>query len=667
VPALPRPGDRLAGFRIERELGHGTTGVVFLARQEGLDRRVALKVVGRPLADDAAFRERFRREARAVAGLDHPNVVQVLQSGEDDGHLWLAMRYVDGPDLRVLLRRTGRLDPEQAVAVVEQIAAALDAAHAAGLVHRDVKPSNVLIEDGPGRDLHVELADFGLARAPGAQDPDGTPGYAAPEQLGGAEAGPAADVFGLGCVLYELLTGVAPPPPVAADEPGVPWRRPVDGRHPPLRPSVALPALGGAFDPAVERATDPDPAARFASAGDLALWARAALTVPRAAPAVVPADPVRVAASTPASPAEVGPAEPTWESAPAPRPRKRGRRRLLVAFLVLVLAGLAAAFVFLGDLDPATRDARTTAGGAPTPPGGATGRGGTRTTASGGAAGSGGTGTTAGGASAARGSGGSGGAAGGSGRSPGTSGSGPGSRGGAAGGAGATGAAGPGSADRGASPGSSPSAGAGSSAPGGTAGPVGSSSSGAPGTAGSPSSGARGSTSSAEPGSATTGRGSSGVPAVPQAGPAAPAGATTVALPPVPAGFVRFGGGGWVLDLPAAEGWRQTAVQELDGGARILTRLARPDAVRLVVEALPGRTAVVGVPGARTFPVRLPDAGRTDGALYRGGRYAMCRTGVCAALPANGPNGGVLLIAGAHRAAGARRVARRAAAGLRVR
>jgi hypothetical protein len=135
----------------------------------------------------------------------------------------------------------------------------------------------------------------------------------------------------------------------------------------------------------------------------------------------------------------------------------------------------------------------------------------------------------------------------------------------------------------------------------------------------------------------------------------------------VPAGFVRFGGGGWVLDLPAAEGWRQTAVQELDGGARILTRLARPDAVRLVVEALPGRTAVVGVPGARTFPVRLPDAGRTDGALYRGGRYAMCRTGVCAALPANGPNGGVLLIAGAHRAAGARRVARRAAAGLRVR
>ncbi|MDO9408380.1 hypothetical protein [Patulibacter sp.] len=109
-------------------------------------------------------------------------------------------------------------------------------------------------------------------------------------------------------------------------------------------------------------------------------------------------------------------------------------------------------------------------------------------------------------------------------------------------------------------------------------------------------------------------------------------------------------------------------MQELDGGARIVTRLQRPDAVRLVVESLPGRTAVVGVPGARPFPVRLPEAGRTEGALYRGGRYAMCGDGgVCAALPANGPTGGVLLIAGAHRAAGAKRVARRAASGLRVR
>ncbi|MSW50221.1 MAG: protein kinase, partial [Actinobacteria bacterium] len=332
MPSLPRPGERLAGHRIERELGHGTTGTVFLAHQEALGRNVALKVVGRPLADDPAFRERFRREARAVAGLDHPNVVQILETGEDEAHLWLAMRLVDGPDLRVLLRRTGRLEPEQAVTIVEQVAAALDAAHAAGLVHRDVKPGNVLIEDGPGRDLHVELADFGLARAPGVDDAEGTPGYAAPEQLAGGEAGPAADVFGLGCVLYELLTGVAPPAPSVVPQ-GVPWRRGaaagegddpsgtaaparVHGAALPLTPSEAWPRLGGAFDPAVQRATAADPAARFASAGQLALWARAALTVPAVPPAPDPTDPVRIAAATPAVGAEIAPAAPTWEIAP---------------------------------------------------------------------------------------------------------------------------------------------------------------------------------------------------------------------------------------------------------------------------------------------------------------------------------------------------------------
>jgi hypothetical protein len=122
-----------------------------------------------------------------------------------------------------------------------------------------------------------------------------------------------------------------------------------------------------------------------------------------------------------------------------------------------------------------------------------------------------------------------------------------------------------------------------------------------------------------------------------------------------------------VLDLPAVEGWRQTAVQELDDGTRVLTRLARPDAVRLVVEALPGRTAVAGVDDGRPFPVRLPEAGRTEGVLFRGGRFAMCATGFCAALPANGPSGGVLVVVGARKAIGARRVTRRAAAGLRVR
>lgn len=628
VPSLPRPGDRLAGFRIERELGHGTTGVVYLARQEALGRNVALKVVGRPLATDAAFRERFRQEARTVAGLDHPNVVQVLESGEDEAHLWLAMRLVDGPDLRVLLRRTGRLEPEQAVAIVEQVASALDAAHAAGLVHRDVKPGNLLIEDGRGRDLHVELADFGLARTPGVDEAEGTPGYAAPEQLAGTEAGPAADVFALGCVLFELLTGVAPPAIAPRSPEDAPWRsadREAAARTYaasfPLVPSVALPRVGGAFDPTLERATALDPAERFGSAGELAIWARAALTVPRAGPGPDPAEPVRAAAAVPVRPAEIGPAAPTWEVAPAPPRRRRGRRALVGAFLALVLALLGTAFVFIGTLGDSSRDPRPgdTTASAPTPPGGAG--------AGSGAAGSG-------------------------------------SRSGPGAGPGAEAATGRGG--QGSSGSSGPATGGSSSARGGGAGAART----GPGAAGADD----GDRASRDSGTSGGGRGDGAEPsggpagaAVPRAGRRAPTGAGTVALPPVPAGFVRFGGGGWVLDLPAAAGWRQTGTQELDGGTRLVTRLLRPDAVRLVVESLPGRTAVVGVPTGRPFPVRLPDAGRTDGVLYRGGRYAMCATGVCAAVPANGPNGGVLLIASARQAVGVERVARRAASGLRVR
>jgi hypothetical protein len=653
VPTLPRPGDRLAGFRIERELGRGTTGVVFLAHQEALDRRVALKVVGRPLADDEAFRARFRREARTVAGLDHPNVVQILESGEDDDHLWLAMRYVDGPDLRVLLRRTGRLDPVQAVVVVEQVAAALDAAHAAGVVHRDVSPGNVLIEDGPGRDLHVELADFGLARAPGPEDPGGTLGYAAPEQLAGADATPAADVYGLGCVLYLLLTGVAPPAP-AVPAPGTGRAAGAAGAAAALRPSEALPRLGGAFDPAVERATDPDPARRFASAGELAIWARAALTVPRPSAGLQapgpPAADVRAAAALPATPDEVGPTAVTWE---APPRRRRRTRWLLLPLAVLLLAALATAFVFIGRLGTGADDtdrragapaAGTTPGAAGSTPlrtgttggGGASGAAGGGPSAAGGSPG-GGSGASSGGSEAAGGgiSGGGSAASGG-----GTSGGGSDARGG-------------GSDTRG----------------GGTRG--GGSEARSGGAAGVASSADAGSSGGGSVGSRGSGTGSAGAanavgPAPPSVGGGAPGAGAAAALPPVARGDVRFGGGFWSLDLPAAEGWRQTSSTEQDGGARIVTRLERPDRVRLLVEQLPGRTAVFGPAPGAGFAVRLPDAGRATATLFRGGRYALCAD-ACAAVPANGPSGGVLLVAGAHRADGARRLARRAASGLRVR
>jgi hypothetical protein len=659
VPALPRPGDRLAGFRIERELGRGTTGVVFLAHQEALDRRVALKVVGRPLADDEAFRARFRREARTVAGLDHPNVVQILGSGEDDDHLWLAMRYVDGPDLRVLLRRTGRLDPVQAVVVVEQVAAALDAAHAAGVVHRDVSPGNVLIEDGPGRDLHVELADFGLARAPGPEDPGGTPGYAAPEQLAGADATPAADVYGLGCVLYLLLTGVAPPAPAV---PAAGATHPAGATFTAgagsaagaaagagvLRPSEALPRLGGAFDPAVERATDPDPARRFASAGELAIWARAALTVPRPAAGAVadgpPAADVRAAAALPATPAEVGPTAVTWE---APPRRRRRTRWLLLPLAVLLLAALATAFVFLGRLGTGADDTDRRAGAPPA--GTTTGAAGStplRTGTTGGSASSARAGSSGAGARSTGGGGTRGAGSAGSAGSGGTSGAGVTGRGSS--GAPASG----GAARSGAGPGGAASAGRDPSVD----------SAGEPGVGSSATATAGGSGTTAAPGRAT-GVGRATPPSV---GGGAPGAGAAVALPPVARGAVRFGGGYWSLDLPASEGWRQTSSTEQDGGARIVTRLERPDRVRLLVEQLPGRTAVFGPAPGAGFAVRLPDAGRVTATLFRGGRYALCAD-ACAAVPANGPSGGVLLIAGAHRADGARRLARRAASGLRVR
>lgn len=656
-----RPGDRLAGYRIERELGHGATGVVYLARQEALDRPVALKVAGAPLATDAAFRERFRREAQAAAGLEHPNVVTVLDSGADDEHLWLAMRLVDGPDLRVLLRRTGRLEPEQAVSVVEQVAAALDAAHAAGLVHRDVKPGNVLVEDGPGRELHVELADFGLVRPSGAAapgDPEGTPGYAAPEQLAGEDASAAVDVFGLGCVLYELLTGI-PPTPVAA-------RAATGDQLPPresyvhregLRPSDALPALGVAFDRIVLAATDPDPGARPASAGEVAVAARAALTAPQADPPASAAA-VRAAAAVPATADEMAippdrldehddyyddhdefePDEAAAVTTLVAPPRSHRRSWLALGlFATVVLAVLAAAFLFIGPLGPAEQ-ARVTTKGATAAGGGPDLTGRSPTGGRAGANGSGGTrpGATAGGATSG----------GGANRDRQTA---------RGGGSAAGGGAGPEPSADGAT------AETGAGAAGGSAG---ADSAGGSTTAGG---GARATGADSDVSSAATGASGRSRSSIPVVADGAPGAGPARTRPAPAAGDERFGGGGWSLDLPAAENWRQTAVQERDGGRRIVTRLLRPDGARLILEYLPGSTAVFGYGPSLPFRVRPVGGGRVDGSLFRGGRYAPCRRGVCAAVPVNGADGGLLLVAAAAEPDAAQRLAIRAVRGLRVR
>jgi YVTN family beta-propeller protein len=211
--ADPSIGSELLGYRIEELIGRGGMGVVFRALDLRLNRNVALKLLVPELASDERFRERFLRESELAASLDHPNVIPVYAAGEADGRLFIAMRYVEGGDLRDLLR-AGPLEPELALEFCSQVAEALDAAHERGLVHRDVKPSNVLLD---GR-KHVYLADFGLTRHIAGGDSPGVEGlrslgtidYVAPEQIRGEEIDGRADLYSLGCLLYECLTGAPP-------------------------------------------------------------------------------------------------------------------------------------------------------------------------------------------------------------------------------------------------------------------------------------------------------------------------------------------------------------------------------------------------------------------------------------------------------------------------
>jgi serine/threonine protein kinase len=205
-------GTGVAGYRVERLLGRGGMGAVYLAEDTSLGRKVALKLLGPELAADERFRERFLRESKLAASLDHRGIVPIYQAGESDGTLFIAMRYVEGSDLRTVLGE-GALEPARAIATLEQVADALDAAHASGLVHRDVKPGNILL-DTRG---HAYLSDFGLTKQASSQSGltqtgqlVGTLDYVAPEQIEGREVDGRADVYSLTCVLYECLTGTKP-------------------------------------------------------------------------------------------------------------------------------------------------------------------------------------------------------------------------------------------------------------------------------------------------------------------------------------------------------------------------------------------------------------------------------------------------------------------------
>ncbi|MEC3953764.1 serine/threonine-protein kinase [Nocardia sp. CDC153] len=280
---LLRPGTVFAGYRIERILGRGGMGTVYLVRHPRLPRFEALKVLPAEYSDDPEYRARFGREAELAARLSHPNIVAVRDRGETDGCLWIAMQFVDGFDAATLIRRhRDGVPPNQALHIVEQAARGLDEAHRAGMLHRDVKPANLLLEARPDQPERVYVSDFGIARGLAGATPltqDGsvlaTIAYAAPEQLSAEALDPRVDIYALGGTLYELLTGAKPFPHENAAA--------VMQAHlmePPPRPSVVNPALPPAIDEVIARSMAKRPSDRYPSCGELARAAALALDPP---------------------------------------------------------------------------------------------------------------------------------------------------------------------------------------------------------------------------------------------------------------------------------------------------------------------------------------------------------------------------------------------------
>lgn len=275
-----RAGEVFAGFRIERKLGAGGMGSVYLARHPRLPRQIALKVLSDNSSADAEFRARFLREAELAARLAQPNVVAILDRGVEGESLWIAMQYVQGSDSAELLREYPLgLPPERAVHIVAEAARGLDAAHAAGMLHRDVKPANIMVSPSPDGPDRVLVTDFGIARAIGeateltvAGEVLATVAYAAPEQLRGETLDHRVDVYALGATLYQLLTGSAPFPYTSAAA--------VMHAHlvePPPLPSTVNPALPRYLDRVIARAMAKEPEQRYRSCGELAEAAAAAL------------------------------------------------------------------------------------------------------------------------------------------------------------------------------------------------------------------------------------------------------------------------------------------------------------------------------------------------------------------------------------------------------
>jgi hypothetical protein len=411
VPGGLAAGSQIAGYTIEEQIGRGGMAVVYRASDTRLHRPVALKILAPELASDAGYRQRFLREMRAAAAVDHPNIVPVFDAGEADGALYIAMRYVDGQDVRTMLETEPRLPAAQVVPLIAQAASALDAAHARGLVHRDVKPGNMLI--GSAQPDHLYLSDFGLSKQRVSSAPltltgqfMGTLDYMAPEQIEGRPLDGRADLYALACTAFEMLAGQ---PPFQRDAGlAVMWAQ-VSAPVPSLR--ALRPDLPPAVDQVMATAMAKKPDDRYPSctAFARALAAACGLGAGRAGEAAVDAPPVtpmpteRVQIPASRAPASSGgdpqpgaestwaghrPADPqadaetawagrplyrpdtAWRPTPDPAPQaasaappppsriryqpggppvrpRRGRRWPLVAGLVVLLAVVGVAFTLL--------------------------------------------------------------------------------------------------------------------------------------------------------------------------------------------------------------------------------------------------------------------------------------------------------------------------------
>jgi serine/threonine-protein kinase len=291
-----RPGSLLAGYRLEAQVGTGGMAVVFRARDQRLHRLVALKILAPVLAADGTFRRRFIAESRAAAAVDDPHIIPVHEAGEADGVLFIAMRFVQGGDLRRVLEQEGALRSDRVAGFISPIASALDAAHAVGLVHRDVKPANILVDARPGRPDHVYLSDFGVSKGAtasvsltGTGQFLGTPDYSAPEQIQGRAVDGRTDQYALACVAYQLLTGSVP---FGRDQGMAVLLAHLS--EPPPSLGSRRPDLPAAADEVLARALAKTPEKRYGSCGDFADALREALGLtpyhPRA-PATAPDHP----------------------------------------------------------------------------------------------------------------------------------------------------------------------------------------------------------------------------------------------------------------------------------------------------------------------------------------------------------------------------------------